>query len=150
MKCELCDQHAQLLTPVSSFTVYGLHVCQDCERLIRTHKAKPFSKVMECVALSRGRLLHQQKKKEVTNMVTQSTKVPSPQQIDLLRRLFSDDKDVRDAAIDEWAPQPGPLFSSQDELSAALKILAIERHNEKKGGENNGQQQQGAHQARAA
>ena len=80
-------------------------------------------------------------------MIPQSSKVPSPQQLDLLRRLFSDDKDVRDAAMDEWAPQSGPLFSSPDQLSAALKILAIERHNEKKGGQNNGQQQQSPHQA---
>ena len=73
-------------------------------------------------------------------MITQSSKAPSPHQLDLLRRLFSDHKEVRDAALDEWAPQPGPLFSSQEELSAALKILAIERINLKKGGENNGQQ----------
>ena len=54
-----------------------------------------------------------------------------PAKLDLLRRLFSNDKPTRDAALDEWAPQPGPLFSSPDELSAALKTLAIERYQER-------------------
>ena len=83
-------------------------------------------------------------------MIPQSTRAPSPQQLDLLRRLFSNDKDVRDAALEEWAPQPGPLFSSPDQLSTALKTLAIERINLKKGGHQNGQQLKSTHQARAA
>ena len=71
-----------------------------------------------------------------------------PDKLDLLRRLFSNDKATRDAALEQWAPQPAPLFNSQDELSQALKILAIERINLKKGGDHNGQQrQQSPHQA---
>ena len=52
MKCELCHHHTQLPTPVSTFTAHGLRVCDDCERLIHAHKAKPFSKVMDAVALA--------------------------------------------------------------------------------------------------
>ena len=52
MKCELCDHHAQLLTPVSTFTTHGIRVCENCERLIHAHKTKPFSKVMDRVALA--------------------------------------------------------------------------------------------------
>ena len=72
-----------------------------------------------------------------------------PDKLDFLRRLFSDDKPTRDAAIDEWAPQPGPLFQSPAEMGEALKTLAIERYQErKKGGDHNGQQwQQSPHQA---
>ena len=50
MKCELCNHQTQLLTPVSTFTTYGIRVCHDCERLIRKHKSKPYSQVMDAVA----------------------------------------------------------------------------------------------------
>ena len=69
-----------------------------------------------------------------------------PDKLDLLRRLFSDHQATRQAAMDEWAPQPGPLFQSPAELAEALRTLEIEPI--KKGGEHNGQQrQQSPHQA---
>ena len=52
MKCDLCKDQTQFLTPVATYTTAGIHVCDDCERLIQTHKAKPFSRIMDCVALA--------------------------------------------------------------------------------------------------
>ena len=52
MTCDLCQQGAAYYTPIATYTVSGLHVCEDCERLIHAHKAMPFSKAMDRVALA--------------------------------------------------------------------------------------------------
>ena len=69
-----------------------------------------------------------------------------PAKLDLLRRLFSDDPQVRRQAMQDAANQQ-PVFSSPHHLAAALITLTAERINQKKGGENSGQQQQSPHQA---
>ena len=56
-----------------------------------------------------------------------------PAKLDLLRRLFSDDPEVRRQAMQDPAIQQ-PVFSPPDELSAALITITAERINQQKGG----------------
>jgi len=51
MKCELCGHHAAGLICLRVYTSEGIKVCDDCYRAIDSHQHKPYSKVMDRLAM---------------------------------------------------------------------------------------------------
>ena len=51
MKCELCGQDAAGLICLRVYTSEGIKVCEDCYRAIDSHLHKPYSKLMDRLAM---------------------------------------------------------------------------------------------------
>jgi hypothetical protein len=51
VKCEFCDHDAPALITLRLYTRQGIRVCEECYRMIDSHRQKPYSKVMDKVAL---------------------------------------------------------------------------------------------------
>ena len=51
MKCQFCGQDAPGLTKLRVYTPQGIWVCQDCYKAIDNYRHKPYSKVMDKLAL---------------------------------------------------------------------------------------------------
>lgn len=50
MRCQFCDHNASNLVKVSIYGE-GIWVCGDCYKLIQAHSNKPYSKVMDKLAV---------------------------------------------------------------------------------------------------
>ena len=51
MKCEFCGHDAPALITLQVYTRRGIRVCEECYRMIDSHRRKPYSKVMDKLAL---------------------------------------------------------------------------------------------------
>jgi len=51
MKCPFCGQKSEILLYLRFYTKKGIKVCSGCQRLVEQNKHKPYSKVMEKLAL---------------------------------------------------------------------------------------------------
>jgi ribosome-binding protein aMBF1 (putative translation factor) len=51
MKCEFCDRDVPALIILRFYTPQGIKVCEECYRVINSHRRKPYSKVMDKLAL---------------------------------------------------------------------------------------------------
>jgi ribosomal protein L37AE/L43A len=51
MKCQFCDQDAPGLIKLRLYTPEGIWLCQKCYNVIDSHRRKPYSKVMDKLAL---------------------------------------------------------------------------------------------------
>jgi ribosome-binding protein aMBF1 (putative translation factor) len=51
VKCEFCGQDAPGLIKLRLYTPQGIWVCEGCYNLIDSHRRKPYSKVMDKLAL---------------------------------------------------------------------------------------------------
>ena len=52
MKCELCHQPASGLIYLRLFTAKGIRVCEACYNTIDRNRHKPYSKIMDKVAIA--------------------------------------------------------------------------------------------------
>jgi len=52
MECEFCEGDAPCLVYVRVYTREGIKVCAGCYELINSHRHKPYSKVMERLAIT--------------------------------------------------------------------------------------------------
>ena len=51
MKCEFCHQDAPGLIHLRVYTPQGIKVCEACYEAIASHRRKPYSKVMDKLAM---------------------------------------------------------------------------------------------------
>jgi ribosomal protein L37AE/L43A len=51
MKCQFCGQDAPGLIKLRLYTPQGIWVCEECYRAIDDHRHKPYSKIMDKLAL---------------------------------------------------------------------------------------------------
>ena len=51
VKCKFCEHHAPALTILRIYTPQGIKVCEECYRTIDANRRKPYSKVMDRLAL---------------------------------------------------------------------------------------------------
>jgi len=51
MKCQFCGQDAPGLTKLRLYTPQGILVCEECYKAIDSHRHKPYSKIMDKLAL---------------------------------------------------------------------------------------------------
>jgi len=51
VKCEFCSNDAPALMTLRVYTRRGIKVCDECYRTIDSHRHKPYSKVMDRLAL---------------------------------------------------------------------------------------------------
>ena len=51
MKCDFCHQDAPSLINLRVYTRQGIEVCAECYKVIDSHRHKPYSKVMDKLAL---------------------------------------------------------------------------------------------------
>ena len=51
MKCEFCHRNAPGLIRLRVYTSLGIEVCGECYETIDSHRYKPYSKVMEKLAM---------------------------------------------------------------------------------------------------
>jgi ribosome-binding protein aMBF1 (putative translation factor) len=51
VKCEFCDHDVPALITLRVYTTQGIKVCEECYRMIDSHHHKPYSKVMDKLAL---------------------------------------------------------------------------------------------------
>ena len=51
MKCQVCEQDAPGLIKLRLYTPQGIWVCEECYETIDSHRHKPYSKVMDKLAL---------------------------------------------------------------------------------------------------
>jgi ribosome-binding protein aMBF1 (putative translation factor) len=51
MECEYCGQSVSGLIYLRFYTDEGIKVCQECYQVIDSHRYKPYSKVMDKLAL---------------------------------------------------------------------------------------------------
>jgi len=52
MKCRLCNQKAGALIHLRVYSQKGIAVCEDCYELVMNSRGKPYSKVMDRLALA--------------------------------------------------------------------------------------------------
>jgi ribosome-binding protein aMBF1 (putative translation factor) len=50
--CEFCGQDASGLIKLRVYTPQGIWVCQDCYEAIDSHRHKPYSKIMDKLAIA--------------------------------------------------------------------------------------------------
>jgi len=51
MKCDFCRLDAPCLINLRVYTPQGIQVCEECYKAIHSHRHKPYSKIMEKLAL---------------------------------------------------------------------------------------------------
>jgi ribosomal protein L37AE/L43A len=51
MMCQFCEQDVPGLIKVRLYTPQGIWVCKECYRAIDSHRHKPYSKIMDKLAL---------------------------------------------------------------------------------------------------
>ena len=51
MKCQLCGQDAPGLIKLRLYTPQGIWVCEECYKVIDSRRHKPYSKIMDKLAL---------------------------------------------------------------------------------------------------
>jgi len=51
MKCEFCEGHAPGLICLRVYTPHGIQVCDGCYQAIDSHRHRPYSKVMDRLAM---------------------------------------------------------------------------------------------------
>jgi hypothetical protein len=51
MKCDFCQQDAPCLINLRVYTPQGIRVCEECYKAIDSHRHKPYSKIMDKLAL---------------------------------------------------------------------------------------------------
>jgi len=51
MKCQFCEQDAPGLTKLRLYTPQGIWVCEECYKVIDSHRHKPYSKIIDKLAL---------------------------------------------------------------------------------------------------
>jgi len=51
MECELCHRSASGLIRLRVYTSRGIQVCEECYKAVDSNRNKPYSKVMDKVAL---------------------------------------------------------------------------------------------------
>jgi len=51
MKCAFCHRNAPGLIRLRFYTRQGIQVCEECYRTIDSHRHKPYSKVMDKLAM---------------------------------------------------------------------------------------------------
>jgi ribosome-binding protein aMBF1 (putative translation factor) len=51
VKCEFCGHDAPALITLRVYTGQGIKVCEECYRMVDSHRHKPYSKVMDKLAL---------------------------------------------------------------------------------------------------
>ena len=51
MKCEFCGQHVSGLIRLRRYTPEGIQVCKECYEDIDKHRYKPYSKMMDKLAM---------------------------------------------------------------------------------------------------
>jgi len=51
MKCQFCEQDAPGLIKLRLYTPEGIWVCEECYTAIDSHRHKPYSKIMDKLAL---------------------------------------------------------------------------------------------------
>ena len=51
MKCDFCQQGAPCLINLRVYTPQGIRVCEECYKAIDSHRHKPYSKIMDKLAL---------------------------------------------------------------------------------------------------
>jgi ribosomal protein L37AE/L43A len=51
MMCQFCHQSTPSLIRLCVYTPQGIWVCQECYRAIDSHRHKPYSKIMDKLAL---------------------------------------------------------------------------------------------------
>jgi ribosomal protein L37AE/L43A len=51
MKCQFCEQDASGLIKLRLYTPQGIWVCEECYKTIDSHRHKPYSKIMDKLAL---------------------------------------------------------------------------------------------------
>ena len=52
MKCDLCEKEADALVHLRVYSPAGILVCADCYSKVDEHRHKPYSKVMDSLALA--------------------------------------------------------------------------------------------------
>jgi len=52
MKCQFCEHDAPGLIKLRLYTTQGIWVCEGCYKTIDSHRHKPYSKIMDKVAIS--------------------------------------------------------------------------------------------------
>jgi ribosomal protein L37AE/L43A len=52
VKCQFCEQDAPGLIKVCLYTPEGIWVCEECYWTIDRHRRKPYSKIMDKVAIA--------------------------------------------------------------------------------------------------
>lgn len=52
MKCQLCGKDSDILLRLSFYTRESIEVCRNCRELVEKNKHKPYSKVMEKLAMA--------------------------------------------------------------------------------------------------
>jgi ribosome-binding protein aMBF1 (putative translation factor) len=52
MRCELCQREADGLIWLRHYTPEGIRVCSGCYDLVQANRRKPYSRVMESLALA--------------------------------------------------------------------------------------------------
>jgi ribosomal protein L37AE/L43A len=52
MKCQFCEQDAPGLIKLRLYTPHGIWVCEECYKAIDSHRRKPYSKIMDKVAIA--------------------------------------------------------------------------------------------------
>ena len=51
VKCQFCEQDAPGLIKLRLYTPQGIWVCEECYKAIDSHRHKPYSKIMDKLAL---------------------------------------------------------------------------------------------------
>ena len=51
MKCDFCQQDTPCLINLRVYTPQGIRVCEECYKAIDSHRHKPYSKIMDKLAL---------------------------------------------------------------------------------------------------
>jgi hypothetical protein len=51
VKCDFCEQEVPCLIHLRVYTPQGIRVCEECYKAIDSHRRKPYSKVMDRLAL---------------------------------------------------------------------------------------------------
>jgi ribosome-binding protein aMBF1 (putative translation factor) len=52
MKCEFCERDAPALITLRVYTRQGIKVCEECYRIIDSHRHKPYSKIIDKLAIA--------------------------------------------------------------------------------------------------
>jgi ribosome-binding protein aMBF1 (putative translation factor) len=52
VKCQLCRQDAPGLIRLRVYTPTGIQVCEECYQAVNSHRHKPYSKVMDKLAMA--------------------------------------------------------------------------------------------------
>lgn len=52
VKCEFCKHDVPALIILRVYTTQGIKVCEECYRVIDSHRRKPYSKVMDKLGLA--------------------------------------------------------------------------------------------------